>query len=73
MLTRKDLARKALAAALEIRKTKENFVNPICIYDLAEELNIGVWFADTRSPNRRPKPRADEQMVNLADSVQHRA
>ena len=46
MLTRKDLARKALAAALEIRKTKENFVNPICIYDLAEELNIGVWFAE---------------------------
>ena len=42
MLTRKDLARKALAAALEIRKTKENFLNPICIYDLAEELNIGV-------------------------------
>ena len=49
MLTRKDLARKALAAALEIRKTKENFLNPICIYDLAEELNIGVWFADIPS------------------------
>jgi Zn-dependent peptidase ImmA (M78 family) len=49
MLTQKDLARKALAAALEIRKTKENFVNPICIYDLAEELNIGVWFADIPS------------------------
>ena len=49
MLNRKDLARKALAAALEIRKTKENFLNPICIYDLAEELNIGVWFADIPS------------------------
>jgi len=49
MLTRKDLARKALAAALEIRKTKGNFLNPICIYDLAEELNIGVWFADIPS------------------------
>jgi hypothetical protein len=47
MLARKDLARKALAAALEIRKTKENFLNPICIYDLAEDLNIGVWFADS--------------------------
>jgi len=49
MLNRKDLARKALAAALEIRKTKDNFLNPICIYDLAEELNIGVWFADIPS------------------------
>ena len=24
----------------------------------------------TRSPNRRPKPRADELIVNLTDSVQ---
>ncbi len=27
----------------------------------------------TRSPNRRPKPRADELMVNLAGSVQRQA
>ena len=28
MLNRKDLARKALAAALEIRKTKDKFPEP---------------------------------------------
>lgn len=49
MLTRRDLAREALAAALEIRKSRENFVNPICIYDLAEELKAEVWFADIPS------------------------
>ena len=49
MLTRKDLARQALGAALEIRKTKENLLNPICIYDLAEELKIEVRFADIPS------------------------
>lgn len=27
----------------------------------------------TRSPNRRPKPRDDEPMVNFADPIQHRA
>ena len=49
MLNRKDLAREALAAALEIRKAKENFLNPICIYDLVEELKIEVRFADIPS------------------------
>jgi Zn-dependent peptidase ImmA (M78 family) len=50
MQTRKDLARKALAAALEIRKNNvKNLVEPICIYDLAEQLEIEVRFADIPS------------------------
>src|SRR5258708_4172699 len=50
MSTRKDLAREALTAALEIRKNKiKNLVDPICVYDLAEELKIEVRFADIPS------------------------
>ena len=42
----RELARKALAAALELRqKNCKNLVDPICIYDLAEDLNIEVRFA----------------------------
>jgi Zn-dependent peptidase ImmA (M78 family) len=49
-LTRKELARTALAAALELRASKgHNLVDPLCIYDLAEELKIEVRFADLPS------------------------
>jgi len=48
--TRKELAREALAAALQLRTSKgRNLVDPICIYDLAEELKIELRFADIPS------------------------
>jgi len=48
--TRKQLAREALAAALKLRTSKgRNLVEPICIYDFAEELEIEVRFADISS------------------------
>jgi len=48
--TRKELAREALAAALTMRTSKgKNLVDPICIYDLAEELGLEVRFADAPS------------------------
>jgi Zn-dependent peptidase ImmA (M78 family) len=48
--TRKELAREALAAALKLRTSKgRNLVDPICVYDLAEELGIEVRFADVPS------------------------
>src|SRR6266850_654769 len=49
-LTRKELAREALAAALQLRTSKgRNLVDPICIYDFAEELQIELRFADIPS------------------------
>ncbi len=48
--TRKELAREALAAALQLRTSKgRDLIDPICIYDLAEELKIEVRFADIPS------------------------
>jgi Zn-dependent peptidase ImmA (M78 family) len=47
---RKELARTALTAALELRTSKgRNLVDPLCIYDLAEELKIELRFADLPS------------------------
>jgi Zn-dependent peptidase ImmA (M78 family) len=48
--TQLQLAREALAAALELRKNKiGNLVDPICIYDLAEKVEVEVRFADIPS------------------------
>jgi Zn-dependent peptidase ImmA (M78 family) len=46
----KELGREALAAALRLRTaTGRSLVEPICIYDLAEELKIELRFADIPS------------------------
>ncbi len=50
MLNRKELAREALGAALQLRIEKQiNLVDPICIYDFAENLRIDLRFADIPS------------------------
>jgi Zn-dependent peptidase ImmA (M78 family) len=47
---RKDLARSGLVAALDVRKQQgRNLTDPICVYDLAEEMNVELWFADIPS------------------------
>jgi Zn-dependent peptidase ImmA (M78 family) len=47
---RKQLAREALSAALRLRLTNgKNLVDPICIYDFAESLQVEVRFADIPS------------------------
>lgn len=47
---RRQLARQALNAALNLRKNNVgNLVDPICVYDLAEKLGIEVRFADIPS------------------------
>jgi Zn-dependent peptidase ImmA (M78 family) len=47
---RKELARKALVAALELRtKRGKSITSPLCVYDLAEEMNIELRFADIPS------------------------
>lgn len=47
---RKQMAREALGAALQLRTSNgKNLVDPICIYDFAESLKIEVRFADIPS------------------------
>lgn len=47
---RDQLAREALAAALQLRTAKgHDLVQPMCIYDFAEQLGIEVRFADIPS------------------------
>lgn len=50
ILRRKELARKALASALQTRvKSGRSLWDPVCVYDLAENLGIEVRFLDVPS------------------------
>lgn len=50
IVNRKELAREALGAALQLRIEKKiNLLDPICSYDFAENLKIDVRFADIPS------------------------
>lgn len=50
MTSRRELAKSALGAALRLRRRAGiSLENPLCPFDLAEQLGIEVWFTDITS------------------------